>query len=148
MNGVIAVNRRASFDYEILERYEAGIELKGFEVKAIKTGRVNLAGSFATAKDDQLWLTNADIPPYQPANTPPDYDSKRPRRLLLKKSEIKELTGKIHKTGLTLVPLKVYIKNRRIKIEIGLVRGRKKTDKRETLKQREWRRLRRNIETR
>ncbi len=145
---VIAENRRARFDYQILETYEAGIELKGFEVKAVKTGRINLAGSFAAVKDNQLWLINADIPPYQPANTPADYDPKRSRRLLLKKSEIKELIGKIQRAGLTLLPLRVYNKNRLIKIELGLGRGRKKQDKRAAIKQREWQRLRRNIETR
>lgn len=148
MNEVIVINRRATFDYQILEKYEAGIELKGWEVKAIKTGHINLAGSFAAVKDDQIWLTNADIPPYQPANTPPDYDPGRSRRLLLKKSQIKELIGKTKEQGLTLVPLRVYIKNRRIKIELGLASSRKKTDKREAIKKREWFRLRRNLETR
>lgn len=141
-------NRRAYFDYQILETYEAGIELRGFEVKAIKTGRINLAGAFATVKDNQIWLTNADIPPYQPANTPPDYDPKRSRRLLLKKSEIKELIGKSQRAGLTLVPLRVYTKNRHIKVAIGLARGKRKADKRQAIKQREWQRLRRNIESR
>ncbi|MBI4119305.1 MAG: SsrA-binding protein SmpB [Parcubacteria group bacterium] len=134
---VYAVNKRAKFDYEILETYEAGIELRGFEVKAIRSGRMNLAGSYAVVKDNQLWLLNADIPPYQPKNTPVDYNSKRSRRLLLRKEEIKELIGRTHEKGLTLLPLKVYNKGRFIKIEIGLGRHKKKADKREAIKKRD-----------
>ncbi len=132
----ISENKRARFDYEILETYEAGIELLGFEVKAIKSGRINLAGSYATLKNNELWLLNADIPPYQPKNTPVDYNPKRTRRLLLKKSEIQNLTGRIQEKGLTLLPLKVYSKNRRIKVEIGLGKSKKAKDKRELLKKR------------
>ncbi len=135
----IIENKRARYDYEILERFEAGIELKGFEVKAIKNGRMNLAGSYVIVRNNQVWLLNADIPPYQPKNTPPDYDSKRTRRLLLNKSEIKNLTGRIHEKGLTLAPLKAYTKDKtgRIKLEIGLAKSRKKADKRELIKKRE-----------
>jgi len=133
----IATNKRAFFDYQILETYEAGIELKGYEVKSIKTGRINLAGSYAVLKNNQVWLINADVPPYQPKNTPSDYDSKKSRRLLLRKTEIKGLIGQIQEKGLTLVPLKVYTKNRKIKIEIGLAKSRKKVDKRELIKKRE-----------
>lgn len=135
-----AVNRRASFDYEILETYEAGIELYGFEVKAVKTGRINLAGSFVVIKNEEAHLVNATIPAYQPANAPADYDSMRSRRLLLKKSEIKELIGKTAAKGLTLIPLKVYTKRNRIKVLIGLGRHKKKRDKREIIKKREARR--------
>ncbi len=134
---IISTNKRAYFDYQILETYEAGVELRGFEVKAIKTGRVNLAGSYVVIRNNQAWLLNADIPPYQPANTPPDYDSKRTRKLLLKKSEIKNLIGRVQEKGLTLMPLKVYTKNRKIKIEIGLAKSRKKMDKRELIKKRD-----------
>jgi len=133
----IATNKRAFFDYQILETYEAGIELKGYEVKSIKTGRINLAGSYAVLKNNQVWLINADVPPYQPKNTPSDYDPKRSRRLLLRKTEIKGLIGQIQEKGLTLVPLKVYTKNRKIKIKIGLAKSRKKVDKRELIKKRE-----------
>lgn len=131
-----AQNKRARFDYDILETHEAGIELRGFEVKAIKSGRVSIAGSYAIIRDNQPWLINADIPPYQPLNTPADYDSKRTRRLLLKKSEIKALIGRVQEKGLTLIPLMVYSKNRTIKLEIGLGKSRKKADKRELLKKR------------
>lgn len=136
---IISTNKRAYFDYEILKAYEAGIELFGFEVKAIKNGRMNLAGSYVVIRNEQAWLLNADIPPYQPENAPSDYDSKRTRRLLLKKEEIKELIGKTREKGLTLVPLKVYTKDRKnlIKIEIGIGKSRKKQDKREVIKKRE-----------
>lgn len=129
----LAENRRAYFDYQILETFEAGIVLYGFEVKAIKSGRINLSGSFAVPKDEEIWLINADIPPYQPKNTPRDYDPKRTRRLLLKKSEIKYLLGSITSRGLRLVPIKVYTKNNKIKLELGLARIRKKADKRQSL---------------
>ena len=143
---IITTNKRAYFDYNILEAYEAGIELKGFEVKSIKTGRINLAGAYAIIRDNQAWLINADIPAYQPKNAPIDYDSKRTRRLLLKKSEIKNLIGSIVEKGLTLMPLKVYTKNRKVKIEIGLGKSRKKKDKRELIKKREAKReMRRSI---
>jgi len=136
---VISTNKRAYFDYEILETCEAGIELRGFEVKSIKTGRINLAGSYAIIRNNQAWLLNADIPPYQPKNTPLDYDSKRTRRLLLNKLEIKNLIGRTQEKGLTLIPLKVYTKGKigKIKIEIGLAKSRKKVDKRELIKKRE-----------
>jgi len=137
---IITTNKRAYFDYQILETIEAGVELKGFEVKAIKTGRINLAGSYVVIRNNEAWLINADIPAYQPKNAPIDYDSKRTRRLLLKKSEIKNLIGSIVEKGLTLMPLKVYTKNRKVKIEIGLGKSRKKKDKRELIKKREAKR--------
>lgn len=136
---IITTNKRAYFDYHILETLEAGIELKGFEVKAIKNGRINLAGSYATIKNNEIWLLSVDIPPYQPQNAPENYNSKRTRRLLLKKSEIKNLIGRIQERGLTLTPLKVYTKgeNGKIKIEIGLAKSKKKADKRELIKKRD-----------
>lgn len=134
---VIAENRKARFNYEILETFEAGIELKGPEVKAIKSGRANITGAFATMKNGEIWLTNSDIPPYQPKNTPADYDSKRPRRLLMKKSEIKYLTGKIKSDRLTILPLKLYTKKTRIKVELGLGRGKRQYEKRETIRKKE-----------
>ena len=136
----ITKNKKAYFDYEILETYEAGIELRGNEVKAIKTGHINLAGSYVWIRNNEAYLLNADIPPYQPKNTPTDYDPQRTRRLLLRKEEIKELVGKTHEKGLTIMPLKVYSKGRRLKIEIGLARGKKKRDKREMIRKRETQR--------
>ncbi|MBI1838846.1 MAG: SsrA-binding protein SmpB [Candidatus Colwellbacteria bacterium] len=131
-----ARNKRAYFDYNILERLEAGVELKGFEVKAIKSGRMNLGGSYVVAKDGEAYLLNADIPPYQPLNTPDGYDSKRSRRLLLKKGEVKNLLSKSESSGLTLVPLRVYVNHSLIKVEIGLAKSRKAKDKRDLLKKR------------
>ena len=135
---VFAKNKRAYFDYEILEKYEAGIELLGFEVKAIKTGHLSLKGSFAVIKNMEVFLINAYIPPYQPNNTPKDYDPLRTRKLLFKKSEIKSLIGKQKQRGLTLVPLRVYNRRGKIKIEIGLAKSKKKIDKREKIKKREF----------
>lgn len=132
-----ASNKRAYFDYEILETFEAGLVLTGSEVKSIRSGKVSLGGSYAFIKDDGAYLINADIQPYQPNNTPKGYDSKRSRKILLRASEIKELVGKTHKTGLTIVPLKLYNKNRVIKLLIGLARHKKKHDKRETIKKRD-----------
>ena len=136
----LAVNRRAPFDYEILETIEAGIALHGFEVKAVKIGRMTLAGAFAVIRGNEAWLLNAAIPPYQPQNTPASYDQSRSRRLLLHKSQIKELIGTVSQKGLTIVPLKVYSKRGRVKVLIGLARHKKKADKREVIKRREDRR--------
>jgi len=132
----IAANRRAGFDYEIIEKYEAGIELNGQEVKSVKNGRFNLAGSYVVPKNGELWLLNADIPPYQPKNVPADYDPARSRKLLLHKREIKTLAGKLRQKSFSLIPVRAYPKNGFIKLELGLGRNRKKSDKRELLKKR------------
>jgi len=134
---IFAENKNAHFEYEILDAYEAGIELKGFEVKSIVSHGANLRSVYATIKNGEVWLLNLDIPPYQPKNGPEKYDSKRSRKLLLNKSEIAELMGKIKEKGLTLVPLKMYNKGSKIKLEIGLARNKKKWDKREDIKKRE-----------
>ena len=133
----LAVNRKATFDYEILDTYQAGIELLGFEVKSAKAGRGNLAGAFVTIRDGEAFLLNATIPPYQVKNTPPGYDPVRSRRLLLHKREINELVGTSSAKGLTLVPLKLYTQGPRIKLEFGLARRKKKYDKREVIKRRD-----------
>lgn len=133
----LAVNKRARFDYEILDICEAGIELFGFEVKAIKTGHINLTGSFVVIRDGQAVLLNAHVPAYQPKNAPRNYEPTRTRRLLLHKKEIRELIGKTSQKGLTMVPLRVYNKRGRIKILIGLARNKQKRDKRETIKKRD-----------
>jgi len=134
---ILAENRRSSYDYELLENYEAGLVLFGFEVKAIKTGHVSLTGSFVTTKNGELFLTNALIPPYQVANTPIEYDQMRPRRLLLKKTEISSLIGKLKAKGLTLIPIRLYTKKNKIKLEFAVARGKRKTDKREPIKKRD-----------
>ena len=135
----LSENRKAHFDYEILETYEAGIVLTGQEVKSIKAGQANLTGSFVVIKPNGAFLLNMQIPPYQPKNTPPDYKPDRTRQLLLNKKELNYLFGKT-KEGLTIVPLSVYNKGRRIKLSIGLARHKKKQDKRETIKKREFKR--------
>jgi len=133
----LSENKRAYFDYEILEKIEAGIVLIGQEVKSIKSGRINLAGSYIVLKDSEFYLINAKIPPYQPKNIPEDYDPLRLRKLLLKKREIDYLIGKVKQRGLTLVPLKVYTRRGKIKLEFGIGKGLKKADKREVIKKRE-----------
>ncbi|MDP3727352.1 MAG: SsrA-binding protein SmpB [bacterium] len=134
---VLAINRRAEFDYEILETYEAGIALHGFEVKSLRAGRMQLAGAFVIIRGGEAWLVNASIPPYQNANTPTGYDPVRPRRLLLHRRELEELIGKSAQKGLTLAVLRVYTKGPRIKVGFGLARHRKKRDERERIRERE-----------
>jgi len=134
---VFAENRKAYFNYQILEKLEAGIVLIGHEVKSIKLGRMNLAGSYVVIKGNEVFLIGCSIPPYQPRNTPLGYNPERSRKLLLKKSEIKYLIGKAKQKSLTLVPLRVYTKNRNIKLEFGVGKGKRKADKRESIKKRE-----------
>ncbi len=134
---VFAENRKAYFNYAILEKFEAGLVLNGQEVKSIKLGRMSVAGSFVVPKNEELFLLGAKIPAYQPKNAPADYNPERSRKLLLKKAEIKYLIGKVKERGLTLTPLKVYTKDGKIKIEFGVAKGKKKFDKRESIKKRE-----------
>jgi len=146
---VLAKNRKAYYKYEILEKFEAGVVLIGQEVKSIKSGRINLAGSYVVIKDNEIYLIGCYIPPYQPKNAPSDYNPERSRKLLLKKSEIKYLIGKSKQKGLTLVPLRVYTKRGKIKIEFAVARGKKKFDKRELIKKREAEReIRRALKSR
>src|SRR3989344_5123708 len=134
---VLAENRKAYFDYEILEKFEAGLVLSGAEVKSIRNGRMNLAGSYVNFHNGEPYLIGASIAPYQPKNQPSDYDPSRTRKLLLNKKEIDYISGKTKQKGLTLIPLRVYNKGRRIKIEIGLARGKKQYDKRAAISKRE-----------
>jgi len=134
---ILAENRKARFDFELLENFEAGIELFGFEVKAVKNHRMNLEGSYVFPRYGELFLVGGTISPYQPKNTPKNYEPTRERRLLLHKKEINYLLGKISQRGLTILPIKVYTKNGRIKLEIALARKFKKHDKREKIKERE-----------
>lgn len=133
----LARNKRANFDYEILQKYEAGIELFGFEVKSVRAGRLNLTGSYVIIKDMEAWLFNADLPAYQALNTPLEYDSKRTRKLLLNKKEIRELITKTKEAHLTVVPISCYTKGNLIKLSIGLAKPKKKADKRESIKKRD-----------
>lgn len=130
-------NKKAYFDFEILERFEAGLELFGFEVKSLKSGQGSLAGSYIILRGGEAFLVEASIPPYQPANTPKEYDERRPRRLLLTKKELSELIGIEKQKRLTMVPLSLYNKGGTIKAELAVVRGKKKHDKRETIKKRD-----------
>jgi SsrA-binding protein len=133
----LAHNKRAHFDYIISDKYEAGLVLTGQEVKSVKTGHVSLKESFVTVKGSELYLTNANIPPYQHAGKVAFYEPTRPRKLLLKKSEIKRLIGKVRTEGLTLVPISLYTKKRLLKLEFGIGKGKKKVDKRQTIGKRE-----------
>ena len=133
----LAVNKRASFDYDISEKYEAGIVLRGFEVKSVKTGHISLKGSFVTVRGEELFLTNANIPLYKHAGAIPNYDPTRPRKLMLHRAEIARLIGKSRTLGLTLVPIQVYTKRGLLKLEFGIGKGRKRFDKRQVLKKRE-----------
>ncbi len=133
-------NRRAYHDYEIFEKFEAGLELKGFEVKALKNGRGSLIGSRVIIRGNEAYVVGMDIPPYQSANTPKDYDPQATRRLLLKKKEITYLSGRNHEAGLTLIPLGIYTKKGFLKLSLVVCKGLKKYDKRERIKEREAKR--------
>lgn len=133
---VLATNRKAYHDYLIHEVYEAGIALTGSEVKAIRAGRANLRDGFAKVEGGQVWLWNVHVGAYEPASRF-GHAPKRPRRLLLHRAEIRRLTGKVEERGYTLVPLRLYLRGHRVKVELGLGRGRKLHDKREALAQRE-----------
>ncbi|MEQ1561499.1 MAG: SsrA-binding protein SmpB [Nitrospira sp.] len=133
----LITNPKARFNYEITDNYTAGIELFGFEVKSLRKSQGSLEGSYVTVRGGEAFLVGSFIPPFQEKNAPKDYDSRRNRRLLLNKDEIKKL-GDIEKTkGLTIVPLSVYNKGRVLKVDLGVGKGKKKFDKRETLKKRD-----------
>lgn len=133
----ITRNKKAYFNYSILEKFEAGISLNGQEVKSIKSGRVSLRGAYVTIKNAEAFLIGAHIPAYQPNNAPKDYNPERTRKLLLKKKEIRYLTEKRKEKGLTIIPLRVYNKKGKIKLEIALAKGKREFDKREKIKKRE-----------
>lgn len=134
---IISDNRQARYLYEILETYEAGIELVGTEVKSIRAGKVNLRDGYAFIRNGEAWLSNVHISPYQAGGNYFNHEARRVRKLLLHKKEINKLIGQTEQKGLTLVPLKMYFKKGRVKIAIGLGRGKKLHDKRETVKKRD-----------
>ena len=137
-------NRRARFEYEILDSYEAGIVLKGSEVKSLRAGKANLQDSYALVKNGEVWLLNMHISPYEQANQF-NHDPIRTRKLLLNKSEIAKLQVKTNEKGLALVPLKLYFKKGNAKIQLGIAKGKKLHDKRESIKERDVEReMRRN----
>jgi SsrA-binding protein len=137
-------NKKAHFNYEILEKFEAGIELLGFEVKSIKNNQGSLEGSYVVVRGGEAYIMNLFIPPYQEKNTPKDYEPRRNRRVLLTKKEIKKLAEvemSAGRGGLTIVPISLYNKANLIKVTLAVVRGKKKFDKRETTKKRETDRI-------
>lgn len=135
----VAVNRKARHEYAILQTYEAGIVLQGTEVKSIRQGKANLLDSYAVLKDGELWLQNSHISVYEQGNIN-NHDPLRPRKLLLNKSEIRKLIGKVKEKGLTLIPLRLYLKGGRVKIELALAKGKKVYDKREDIAKRDFQR--------
>jgi SsrA-binding protein len=133
-------NRRARYDYELMETFEAGIELQGSEVKSLRVASVNLQESYAAMKGEELFLINSNIPEYREANRF-NHDPKRPRRLLLHRKQIDRLSVGVLREGLTIVPLKIFFNPRgRVKVDIALAKGRKLHDKRENIKERDWNR--------
>ncbi len=137
---IIADNRQARYLYEILATYEAGLELVGTEVKSLREGRVNLRDGFAQIRDGEAWLLNVHISPYERSSDYYNHEPRRTRKLLLKRQEINQLIGKLEQQGLTLVPLKLYFKRGWVKVALGLGKGKKLHDKRETIKERDSKR--------
>ncbi len=135
--GVVAENRRARHDYHIEESIEAGIVLTGSEIKSVRAGRVNLRGSYARVVNNEVFLYEAHISPYEQSGTYFNHDPMRPRKLLLHRREIRRLIGLVRQKGLTLVPLRIYFKGRRAKVELGIARGKKLYDKREDIAKRD-----------
>ncbi len=129
--------KKAHFNYEILEKYEAGIVLRGFEVKSLKKGQGSLEGAYVVIRGGEAFAVNVFIPPYQEKNTPKDYEPRGNRKLLLSKKEIAELAAKEMAKGLTIVPISIYNKGPLVKVSVAVVRGKKQYDKRETTKKRE-----------
>src|SRR3954462_13269714 len=137
---IAAENRRARYDYAIEDTYEAGIALTGTEVKSLRGGEGSIAESYAEVKDGQVWLVNANIPEFSHGNRF-NHEPKRPRKLLLHEREINKLHGAVAREGMTLVPLSVYFNGRgRAKVELALAKGKKTHDKRESIKERDWKR--------
>ncbi len=134
---IVSDNRQARFQYHILATYEAGIVLQGTEVKSIREGRVNLRDGFALLRDGELWLLNVHVSPHPTAAQFFNHDPRRTRKLLLHREEIRRLIGKVEQKGLTLVPLKMYLKKGLVKVTIGLGQGKKLHDKREDLKKKQ-----------
>ena len=136
---VVGTNRKARFDYEILDTYEAGIALRGSEVKSLRAGHVQLKDSYADVRQGEVWLENAHISPYSFAEGG-GHDPERPRKLLLHRREIDRLFGRIREEGLTLIPLQVYFTNGKAKVELGLAKGKRRHDKRRAMVERQQKR--------
>jgi SsrA-binding protein len=140
---ILLENKKVYFDYEILEKFEAGLQLRGWEVKSLKNKRGSLLAGRVIIRGNEAFLVGLDIPPYQPNNQPDNYEEQRTIKLLITKKEINYLEGKSKEKRLTIVPLRLYTKTGKVKLEIALVRGKKKFEKREKIKKRE---TERNIE--
>ncbi len=136
-NRSIAVNRKARYEYDILDSIEAGLVLVGTEIKAIREGRANFSDAYARPDNGEIWLMNAHISQYSASGGQNNHDPKRPRKLLLHKDQIRRLTRQVDERGLTLVPLKLYLRRQRAKVELGVARGRKRHDKRRAIIDRE-----------
>ncbi len=134
---LVAQNRRARYDYEVLDSFECGIALQGSEVKSLRAGRVNLADSFARIDRGELWLHGVHVPPYDFAHGIGGHDPERPRKLLAHRRQIDELTGKVQERSLTLIPLSLYFLDGRVKVELALVKGRRTYDKRRVIAERD-----------
>ncbi|HET8940625.1 MAG TPA: SsrA-binding protein SmpB [Rudaea sp.] len=134
----IVLNKRARHEYHIDERFEAGLSLQGWEVKSLRAGRINFGDSYATVKNGELYLFGASIPPLISASTHVVADDRRTRKLLLHRAEIDKLIGAVERKGYTIVPTAMYWKHNRVKVEIGLARGKQDHDKRAVEKQRDW----------
>jgi SsrA-binding protein len=137
--GDVATNRQASYRYNLLDRWEAGIQLRGSEVKSLRDGKVQLKDAYAGLRDGEVWLYNMHIAPY-PAASRENHEPERPRKLLMHRREIERLIGKTHEKGLTLIPTRLYFSGRNAKVEIALARGKDLRDKRRDLKAKEQRR--------
>jgi SsrA-binding protein len=137
--GDVATNRQASYRYELLDKLEAGLVLRGTEVKSLRNGSAQMKDAYASVRDGELWLHNLHIPPYGPAARD-NHEPERPRKLLAHKREIERLIGKTQERGLTLVPTRLYFRGPRAKVEIALARGKDRYDKRESIKAREQKR--------
>jgi SsrA-binding protein len=138
-SGDVATNRRAGHKFELIERMEAGIELRGSEVKSLRNGKAQMADAYAAIERGEVWLRNLHIPPYEPASRE-NHDPERPRKLLLHRAEIERLVGKTAQRGLTLIPTRIYFKGPRAKVELALARGKEGRDRRREIAERDTRR--------
>jgi SsrA-binding protein len=138
-SGDVASNRRAAYKYEFVEKFEAGIELLGTEVKSLRSGKAQLADAYAVVSDGEVWLRNLHIPPYPPA-AGENHDPERPRKLLLHRYEIERLIGRTQQKGLTLIPTRIYFNGQRAKVELALARGKEGRDRRREIRDREVKR--------
>jgi SsrA-binding protein len=136
----LITHKRATFDFELLETFEAGVSLLGTEVKSVRSGQGKLEGGHVVIRGNEAFLVGTSIPAYQKANAPKGYDAERPRKLLLSQKEIRHLEEKSEKQGLTIVPIKLYNKDGKLKLEIAVAKGKKKHDKRESIKARDTKR--------